>query len=127
MARCAGRSRSRARSGPRRRRVTRRRPPPRGSAAGRGERQARVGYILDGAHWKLSDPMSIPSLILAHAYLTLVSVGIGLLIAFPIGLLIARTRPANASIFDPSRLYAPVVGVAGFLYTIPSLAFVAFL
>jgi osmoprotectant transport system permease protein len=86
-----------------------------------------VSYLLDPAHWNLSSTNNIPSLIIAHAYLTVVSVGIGLVIAFPIALLISRTRAANASLFDPARLYAPVVGVAGFLYTIPSLAFVAFL
>jgi osmoprotectant transport system permease protein len=86
-----------------------------------------LSYILNAAHWSLSDPTSIPNLVFAHAYLTLVSVGIGLVIAFPIALLVSRTRGANASLFDPSRLYAPVVGFAGFLYTIPSLAFVALL
>ncbi|HEX6820060.1 MAG TPA: ABC transporter permease [Ktedonobacterales bacterium] len=86
-----------------------------------------MGYLFDGSHWNPSNPMSIPSLIVAHAYLTLISVGIGLVIAFPISLLISRTAAANASAIDPARLYAPVVGFAGFLYTIPSLAFVAFL
>lgn len=85
-----------------------------------------MGYLLDGSHWNPSNPMSIPSLIAAHAYLTLISVGVGLVIAFPISLLVSRTA-ANAVVFDPARLYAPVVGFAGFLYTIPSLAFVAFL
>ncbi len=86
-----------------------------------------MSYLLDPSHWNLSSQYNIPSLILAHAYLTLVSVGIGLVIAFPIALLISRTPAANASLFDPGRLYAPAVGVAGFLYTIPSLAFVSFL
>lgn len=86
-----------------------------------------MSYILNGAHWSLSDPMSIPNLLFAHLYLTLVSVGIGLVIAFPIALLISRTRPANASRLNPASLYAPVIGGASFLYTIPSLAFMAFL
>ncbi len=77
-----------------------------------------MSYLLKGSHWALSDPMSIPNLILAHLYLTLVSVGIGLVIAFPLALLISRARPG---------LYPPVIGGASFLYTIPSLAFVAFL
>jgi osmoprotectant transport system permease protein len=77
-----------------------------------------MSYLLKGSHWALSDPMSIPNLILAHLYLTLVSVGIGLVIAFPLALLISRARPG---------LYPPVIGTASFLYTIPSLAFVAFL
>jgi osmoprotectant transport system permease protein len=120
--------------------------PLRGSADGRRGRQGRVSYLLDGTHWNLSDPMSIPHLILAHLYLTVVSVGIGLVIAFPLALLISRTRPATASVSHPvrvyapligaasflfkiptARLYAPVIGGASFVYTIPSLAFVAFL
>jgi osmoprotectant transport system permease protein len=76
-----------------------------------------VSYILNGSHWNLGDPQSIPNLLLAHLYLTLVSVGIGLVIAFPIALLIARFV----------RLRPPVFGTATFFYTIPSLAFVAFL
>jgi osmoprotectant transport system permease protein len=91
--------------------------------------------------------MGIPHLILAHLYLTVVSVGIGLAIAFPLALLIARARPATASVSHPvrvdtpliggaasilfklptARLYVPIIGGASFLYTIPSLAFVAFL
>ena len=101
--------------------------PLRGSADGRRGRQGHVSYLLNGTHWNLSDPMSIPHLILAHLYLTVVSVGIGLVIAFPIALLISRTRPATALVLHPARLYAPVIGTASFLYTIPSLAFVAFL
>lgn len=86
-----------------------------------------MSYLLNGSHWALGDPASIPSLVLAHLYITLVSVGIGLVIALPIALLIARARPAGVTGFHPARLYAPVIGTASFLYTIPSLAFVAFL
>ncbi len=91
-----------------------------------------MSYILNGAHWNLSDPMSIPNLLFAHLYLTLVSVGIGLVIAFPIALLISRTRTSRtlsfrALLFNPASLYTPVIGGASFLYTIPSLAFVALL
>jgi osmoprotectant transport system permease protein len=47
-----------------------------------------------------------------HVVLTLIGVGLGILIAFPVTLLIHRRR----------RLIGPVLGVAGILYAIPSLA-----
>jgi osmoprotectant transport system permease protein len=52
-----------------------------------------------------------------HIELTLLSVGFGLLIAFPLALLCVRYR----------RVYGPVLGVTGVLYTIPSLALFALL
>lgn len=52
-----------------------------------------------------------------HIELTLLSIGFGLLIAFPLALLCVRYR----------RWYAPVIGVTGVLYTIPSLALFALL
>lgn len=52
-----------------------------------------------------------------HFYLTVLAVGIGFLIAFPIGIYVFRHR----------RLYGPVTAVAGILYTIPSLALFAVL
>jgi osmoprotectant transport system permease protein len=47
-----------------------------------------------------------------HITLTVLAVGFGLVIAFPLALLAARWR----------RFYAPVIAVTGVLYTIPSLA-----
>jgi osmoprotectant transport system permease protein len=47
-----------------------------------------------------------------HVVLTLIAVGIGALIALPLTLLIYRRR----------RLVGPVLGMAGILYAIPSLA-----
>jgi len=47
-----------------------------------------------------------------HVVLTLIGVGFGVLIAFPLTLLIHRRR----------RLIGPVLGFAGILYAIPSLA-----
>jgi osmoprotectant transport system permease protein len=71
-----------------------------------------VRFILDPSHWGL-----ISSLLLTQVYVALVSLAIALAIAFPIALLVARYR----------RLYTPVLGTMGFLYTIPSLAAFAFL
>jgi osmoprotectant transport system permease protein len=52
-----------------------------------------------------------------HIELTALSVGFGLLIAFPLAILCVRYR----------RLYGPILGVTGVLYTIPSLALFALL
>jgi osmoprotectant transport system permease protein len=52
-----------------------------------------------------------------HGYLTLGTLAIALLIALPLGLLISRWQ----------RLQGPVLGLLGVLYTIPSLALLAFL
>ena len=55
--------------------------------------------------------------VIGHLYLSSVSVGIALAISLPLGVLVSRYR----------RLYAPVLFVTGFLFTIPSLALFAFL
>jgi osmoprotectant transport system permease protein len=52
-----------------------------------------------------------------HLYLTVVSVALGLLISFPLAVLAYRRR----------TVYPPVTWVSGILYTIPSLALIAFL
>lgn len=69
-------------------------------------------FLLDPNNWDATIPTSIPNLFFAHVSLTFISVGIGLLIAFPIALLVARFRP----------LYVPVTTAASILYTIPSVA-----
>jgi osmoprotectant transport system permease protein len=52
-----------------------------------------------------------------HVILTVAAVGIGLIVALPLGIVAARWR----------RLYAPVLAVTGVLYTVPSLAAFALL
>ena len=52
-----------------------------------------------------------------HVWLTVLAVGIGLAIAFP----------AAVQVYRHPRLYGPVTGVAGVIYTIPSLALFALL
>lgn len=74
-------------------------------------------YILNGYNWDLSDPMSIPNLLIDHLVLTVESIVIALIIAVPIALLAARY----------TRIYVPAVTTAGVLYTLPSLAFMALL
>lgn len=76
-----------------------------------------MSYILDPSNWDVTDPTSIPNLLLAHLSITGISLLIGLVVAFPISLLIVRYQ----------RLYLPVITAAGIIYTIPSLALLAFL
>lgn len=71
-----------------------------------------MSYLLDPANWHLSDNESIPRLLLQHLSMTGISLFIGLLIAFPIALLVTRYRP----------LYLPTITTAGLIYTIPSLS-----
>ncbi len=76
-----------------------------------------MSYLLDPFNWDITDPESIPNLLLAHLYITGVSMGIALAIALPLSFLLARYR----------RLYLPVITTAGIIYTLPSLAVVAVL
>jgi osmoprotectant transport system permease protein len=76
-----------------------------------------MNYILQAEHWALSDPTSISRLILDHLSLTAITMLISFVIAFPIALVAARY----------ARFYLPVITLAGILYTIPSLAFMALL
>lgn len=48
-------------------------------------------YLLDGANWAWSSPGTIPHLLLSHLGYTGLSVLVGFVIAFPIGLLIGHT------------------------------------
>jgi osmoprotectant transport system permease protein len=76
-----------------------------------------MNYLLNASNYDWSDPSSIPNLILKHFYLVGVTMLISLIIAIPLGILVARYR----------QLYLPVITVAGLLYTIPSLAFIGIL
>ena len=74
-------------------------------------------YLLNPLHYDLGDQSSIPSLLIQHLTIVGISMLISLIIALPLGLLVARYRP----------LYLPVLTVTGLLYTIPGLALLAFL
>lgn len=74
-------------------------------------------FLLNPSSYALDDPSSVPNLLAQHLAIVGLSVGISLLIALPLGVLVARYR----------RLYLPVIGVAGLLYTIPGLALLALL
>ena len=74
-------------------------------------------YLLSPYNYDLSDPGSIPNLLWQHAQLVGVSMLISLIIAIPLGILVARYR----------KLYLPVITFTGLLYTIPGLALVGVL
>ncbi len=69
-------------------------------------------YIFQPYNYDLSDPGSIPNLFLQHLFLVGITMLISLIIAIPVGILVARYR----------RLYLPVITVSGLLYTVPSIA-----
>ena len=74
-------------------------------------------YLLSPYNYDLADPGSIPNLFLQHLFLVGVAMLISLVIAIPIGLLVARRR----------RLYGPVITIADTLYTIPGVAMIGIL
>src|ERR1700694_4411798 len=74
-------------------------------------------YIFQGYNYSLSDPESIPNLFGKHLALVGIVMLISIIIAVPLGILVARYR----------RLYFPIVSITGLLYTIPSVAAFALL
>ena len=76
-----------------------------------------MNYLTNPSSYNLSDPNSIPNLLLQHLYIVGVAMLISVVIAIPAGLLLARYR----------RFYLPVVTFTSLLYSIPSIAFIAVL
>jgi len=74
-------------------------------------------YILNGFNYNLSDPESIPNLFLKHLALVGVVMLISIIIAVPMGVLVARYK----------RIQIPTFTITGLLYTIPSVAAFALL
>jgi osmoprotectant transport system permease protein len=68
-------------------------------------------------NWIARNLDEIGSALAEHLELTLIAVGIGFLLSFAATLVIYRFR----------RLYGPIAGITGIIYTIPSLALFAFL
>jgi osmoprotectant transport system permease protein len=76
-----------------------------------------MNYLFQGSNYDLTDPESIPNLFFKHMTLVGITMLISLIIAIPLGILVARYR----------RLYLPLVSTADILYTIPSIAAFALL
>ena len=62
--------------------------------------------------WISSEKATILSLLVQHVELTAIAIAIGLAISLPLGILAWRVRPVRA----------PLIGFAGVLYVIPSIA-----
>ncbi len=76
-----------------------------------------MSYLFDYHNYDLTDPLSIPNLLIQHLMLVGISMLISILIAIPVGILIARVKWLNA----------PVITLAGLMYTIPAVAFLGIL
>jgi osmoprotectant transport system permease protein len=76
-----------------------------------------ITFLRQSYNWDPNNPDNIPTLLWDHASIVLISMGIALLIAFPIALLITRY----------TRLYLPTVSFAGVLYSLPSVALIGIL
>jgi osmoprotectant transport system permease protein len=74
-------------------------------------------YLFSPFNYRLSDPNSIPNLFLQHLNIVGIAMLISIVIAIPIGLLLSRYR----------RFCLPIITLAGMLYSIPGIAFVAVL
>jgi osmoprotectant transport system permease protein len=74
-----------------------------------------MSYLLDPFNYDLTDPSSIPNLLVQHLTIVGLSMLISIVIAIPVGIFIARRRP----------IQGPVIGTAGLLYTIPGIALLA--
>lgn len=71
---------------------------------------------LDFTYWT-THQSDVLNLTAEHIRLVLASMALALLIAIPLGTLVARYR----------SLYTPIVGLTGLIYTIPSLALLVYL
>jgi osmoprotectant transport system permease protein len=78
--------------------------------AGVWSRDVSLDYLFD--HWR-----RVLDLAVDHLWLSCVALGLALVVALPLSLLIVALP----------RLSLPVLGLLGVIYTIPSLAFLAFL
>jgi osmoprotectant transport system permease protein len=76
-----------------------------------------MSYLFNPANYDLSDPASIPNLLIQHLIIVGIAMLISLLIAIPLGILAARYK----------WLYPPVISIAGVMYTIPALALIGYL
>jgi osmoprotectant transport system permease protein len=74
-------------------------------------------YLFSPYNYDLSDPSSIPNLLEQHLFLVSVTMIISLIIAIPVGILVAHHQ----------KLYLIVITCAGVLYSIPGIALIGLL
>lgn len=73
-----------------------------------------MSYIFNGNNWIPSDPFTLGILYLLgqHVFITVVTLGLGLLVAVPLSLIALRFE----------HIYLPLITTASVVYTLPSLA-----
>lgn len=71
-----------------------------------------MSYLFDGFNYDPNDPTSIPSLLLAHLTIVGITLLISVIIAIPLGILVARYKFINR----------PVMTIASVVYTLPAMA-----
>ncbi len=76
-----------------------------------------MSFFLDPFNYDPANAESIPNLLLQHLLIVGVSMLIALIIALPLGILVARHKTAQAIL----------IGITGILYTLPALAVLGFL
>ncbi len=76
-----------------------------------------MSYLLNPVNYDLADPGSIPNLLFQHLTIVGIAMLISVLIALPLGIVVARYK----------WLYPPVISLTGLMYTIPALALLGFL
>lgn len=74
-------------------------------------------FLLNPANWDPTISTSIPNLLIQHLIIVGIAMAFSLVIAIPLGIIVARYK----------RLYLPLITITGLAYTIPSMAFLAFL
>ncbi|HZS79011.1 MAG TPA: ABC transporter permease [Ktedonobacteraceae bacterium] len=76
-----------------------------------------MSYLFDPGNYDMTDPNSIPNLFIQHMTIVGITMLISLIIAIPIGIMVARYR----------RLYTPLITLTGAMYSIPAMAFLGVL
>lgn len=71
-----------------------------------------MNYLFDPFNYDLSDPGSIPNLLLDHLVIVGITMLISIVIAIPLGILVARYK----------LIKGPVITTASIVYTLPAMA-----
>lgn len=71
-----------------------------------------MNYLFDPFNYDLTDPESIPNLLLDHINIVVITLLISIIIALPLGILVARYK----------LIKGPVITTASVVYTLPSMA-----
>jgi osmoprotectant transport system permease protein len=76
-----------------------------------------LSYLFDGFNYDMTDPGSIPNLLIQHLIIVGISILVSIIIAIPLGIFISRYK-----IFQ-----TPVITTTSILYTLPAMALLGIL